>query len=233
MILWRYLSYYVPCPPILTLIATATAIFAVESGGEIPWGVDYGATPLLIFQAWDQLLAGNISLGVVHSLSTLFTALFLHGDAEHLLFNMAFLWIFGALAAQHLGYTRAFFLFFLFGACGNIVQTLLNPTSEIPIVGASGAILGFEGLYLGLAMVWDLEWPDIWPLARPIHPMQLGLFTMLGVAFDLISVTNHSSDGIAYGAHVGGFLSGLLVARFVTLLYPTHAAYLLKHPLQA
>jgi membrane associated rhomboid family serine protease len=232
MTLWRTLSYYFPCPPILTIIALATAVFAVESGRELSWGNDYGATPLLLFQAWDQLLAGNVDLSVVSTLSTLFTALFLHGDSEHLLLNMVFLWIFGALAARHLGYPRAFFLFFLFGACGNILQALLNPASPIPIIGASGAILGFEGLYLGLAMVWDLEWPDIWPLARPIHPMQLGLFTMMGVGFDITSVMNNAQDGIAYGAHVGGFLCGIGVARIITLLYPTHEEYQMKNPVQ-
>ena len=142
---------------------------------------------------------------------------------------MIFLWAFGSLCADLLGYTRVFLLFFLFGAVGNIVQTLLNPGSPIPVVGASGSILGFEGLYLGLAMVWDLKWPDVWPLAHAIPPMQLGLFAMIGVAFDVFSLMNHA-QGVAYGAHLGGFLTGLFIARMCTLLYPTHEQYLFKNP---
>lgn len=229
MNLWRYLSFYVPCPPIIVLVAVATAVFAIESGQELPWNLAYGAIPSLVLQAWDQLLGGEMSLVILHHLATLLTAVFLHGDPQHLLGNMAFLWIFGGLAARHLGYTKTFLLFFFFGICGNIAQTLLNPTSEIPIIGASGAVLGFEGLYLGLALVWDLDWPDIWPLARPIHPLQLACFAVLGVTFDLISVMSQAQDGIAYGAHVGGFLCGLFAARLITLRYPTHTIYLMKN----
>ena len=229
MTLWRSLAHYIPCPPILILIAVSTAIFAVQNGRGLPWGTDYGAVPLLINQAWHQLLAGHLNLGVVGTLATLVTAVFLHAGAEHLLYNMVFLWVFGSLCAQTLGYGRVFGLFFLFGACGNVMQTLLNPSSPIPIVGASGAILGFEGLYLGLAMVWDLKWPDIWPLAHAIPPMQLAFFAVIGVVFDAFSLMNHA-QGVAFGAHLGGFLTGLLVARLFTLLYPTQSKYLFKNP---
>lgn len=233
MNLWRTLSYYIPCPPILVLIGISTAIFAVELGSAVPWAMEWGAVPLFITQAWNQVLAGELGWGAgwgaIHAFLTLITAVFLHGDAEHLLYNMVFLWIFGSLCAELLGYTRTFLLFFFLGACGNIAQTLLNPGSPIPIVGASGAILGFEGLYLGLAMVWTLRWPDVWPLARPIPPMQLGLFAIIGVVFDAFSLMNHA-QGVAYGAHLGGFLTGLFMARLITLRHPTHEQYLFSNP---
>ena len=161
--------------------------------------------------AWTGLLAGQWSLTIVGVLSTLLTALFLHGDIEHLLYNMVFLWAFGSLTSGHLGKWWALGLFFVCGACGNMVQTCMNPNSPIPIIGASGAICGFEGIYLGLAMRWQLPWPDVWPLAHPIPPMQLVAFAVIGVLLDAYSLMNFEQR-IAYGAHLGGFLSGVAIA---------------------
>ena len=211
-------------PTIAGIIVVATLIFLFKEATGAAWAWRYGTTPVILQHAWASLLAGSWSLAKVGTLSTLGTALFLHGDIEHLLYNMVFLWAFGSLTSEFLGKWWALGLFFVCGACGNIMQTWLNPNSPIPIIGASGAICGFEGIYLGLAMRWRLPWPDVWPLAHPIPPMQLAAFAVLGVLLDAYSLMNFEQR-IAYGAHLGGFFSGLLIAAILTQVCSTASAF--------
>ena len=176
----------------------------------------FGTIPVLVVDAWNQL--GSGSLFGSGRLLTVVSALFMHGGAGHFANNMLFFWAFGSLAVQHLGRWNAVALFLFCGICGNIMQILLNPASTIPIIGASGSVSGLEGIYLGLAIFWRLPWPDVPPLARPIHPLQLCAFALLGAIIDLVSVMG-PSQGVAFGAHLGGFVSGLVVARLVTWIY--------------
>jgi membrane associated rhomboid family serine protease len=209
---------------ILGLIAVAAVVFLFEQTRDVPLSQTYGATPSLVHRAWAALADGRMSALVAQAFSRLVTALFLHGDIEHILYNMVFLWAFGYLVSQHLGQWWALAVFFVCGVCGNIVQVLLNADSMAPIIGASGAVCGFEGVYLGLALRWQLPDPDVWPLAHPIPPLQLAAFAAIGLLGDLYFLTDQT-QGIAYGAHVGGFLSGLAIAAVVTTVYPTLAAY--------
>ena len=212
------------CPTIAAIILLATVVFLFEEVTGAVLARQYGTTPEKIQLAWTGLLAGQWGLPTLGTLSTLVTALFLHGDIEHLLYNMVFLWAFGSLTSRHLGKWWALGLFLVCGVCGNLLQTWMNPNSPIPIIGASGAICGFEGIYLGLAMRWKLSWPDVWPLAHPIPPMQLVAFAVLGVLFDVYSLMNFEQR-IAYGAHLGGFLSGVAIAALLTQVYPTESAF--------
>ena len=75
--------------------------------------------------------------------------------------------------------------------------------------------MGFEGAYLGLAVRWSLPWPRIWPIAHPIPPMRLVILAVVGFGFD-ISGTITGTPGIAYGAHLGGFIAGLFLTSFIT-----------------
>ena len=202
----------------------AGLVFCVVEALDLPWVFDYGARPVEFHQVGFAWRDGQLTANSVGIFSKLFTSLFLHGGPEHIVHNMVFLWTFGSLTAQLLGKWWALALFFVCGACGNILQICLNLESPIPIVGASGAICGFEGVYLGLALRWALAWPDVWPLARPIPPMQLAAFAILGVAFDLYSLVNHA-QGVAYGAHLGGFLSGLIIGVIITWAYPAHGTF--------
>lgn len=82
------------------------------------------------------------------------------------------------------------------------------------------AVCDFKGVYLVLALRWALSWPDVWPLAYPIPPLQLGVFALLGVGYDIYSMMNQQ-QGIAFGAHVGGFLAGLTIAAIITQMFAT------------
>lgn len=184
----------------------------------------FGATPGFVVGAWSQLMSGEATPGSIWWLGTLVTALFMHANAGHFANNMLFLWAFGSLAVQHLGRWQAVGLFLVCGVCGNVAQTLLNIASPIPTIGASGAISGLEGIFLGLAVLWHLPWPDVWPLAQPIHPLQLGAFAVLGTVLDLAGVMG-PDRGIAFGAHLGGFASGLLIAILITRVYRSREAF--------
>jgi membrane associated rhomboid family serine protease len=209
---------------ILAIIAAAALVFVVEQAGDADFAPDYGAVPSLVCDAWRDALAGNMNASVPRHLSRLATAIFVHGDFEHILYNMLYLWAFGYLVAQHLGQWWALAAFLATGICGNVLQVLLNAQSMVPIIGASGAVCGFEGIYLGLALRWQLPDPDVWPLAHPVPPLQLGAFAVVGFIGDMYFLTDHTQH-IAFGAHVGGFLSGLAIAAVVTTVYPTRAAY--------
>jgi len=209
---------------IFGLIALCAIVFAGEQAQQTSWAEDYGAVPSLIVPAFRELISGHGSFSIVRDLSRLVTAIFLHGDVQHILYNMVFLWTFGYLTSQILGQWRALVIFLICGVCGNIVQVWFNVESPVSIIGASGAICGFEGLYLGLAVQWRLPYAEVWPLAHPVPPMQVGAFALIGFVGDMVLLANHDQQ-IAYGAHLGGLLTGVVIAAVITTVYPTIDAY--------
>jgi rhomboid family protein len=206
------------------IIAVAVIVFAVEQVRDTSFAETGGTIPTQVRAAASAVMAGHFSLAEAKTFSTLVTSIFLHGDVEHILFNMIFLWTFGILASEVLGQWWALAVFIACGICGAIVHTLLNADSSVPMIGASGAISGLEGLYLGLALRWQLPWPAVWPLAHPVPPLQLGAFAIVGFVGDLLLFANHEAH-IAYGAHLGGFLAGVAIAAVLTTVYPTLHAF--------
>ena len=163
---------------------------------------------------------GDAEPSTLRVLLTMVSGLFLHGGPAHLIMNMVFLWMFGSLVSQYLGRWWALGSFFVCGIAGFVVHVMLNRDSAIPCIGASGAVTGFEGMYLALALQWRLSWADVWPLSRPVPPEQLGLFAIVGLGADLWGLTQQD-QGIAFGAHIGGFVMGLILAGTITQLYPS------------
>jgi membrane associated rhomboid family serine protease len=151
-------------------------------------------------------------------------AMFLHGGWLHLGANLAFLLVFADDVETAMPRRRFLALYLLCGLVATLAQTAATPRSTVPMIGASGAIAGLEGLYLGIALRWQLPNAEVWPLAYPVPAMQLGLFAVVGFVGDLLLFANHDQH-IAYGAHLGGFLSGLLIAAVITTIYPTLYEY--------
>jgi len=222
---WKTQIRRVPHPEIAALIAVCVLVFVVSEAFLPRASFQFGATPAQLRRVPVEIMQGSVNSRTLKAVGTLFTALLVHAGIEHLAYNMVFLWTFGSLTCQFLGPWRAVACFFVCGACGNLLEVTLNPQSLAPIVGASGAVYGFEGIYLGLALRWELPWPEVWPLAHAVPPLQLGLFALVGVGFDVYALTQHGPRHIAYGAHLGGFGAGLLIAIVVTLWYPTRHAY--------
>lgn len=147
--------------------------------------------------------------------SHLITSMFLHGSWMHLLGNMWFLWIFGNNIEDSMGRVRFIAFYLLTGLAAAFGQVLTNPASVIPMVGASGAISGVMGGYLILyprVRVYALV-----PIFVFITSIALPAWVMLGYWFliQFVSGLASSSDlgGVAFWAHIGGFVAGVLLIK--------------------
>ena len=144
-------------------------------------------------------------------LLSVFVSMFLHGGWLHLGGNMLFLWVFGNNVEDKLGWFFYLLLYLVGGAVAMATQVAADPSSTVPVIGASGAIATVMGAYL----VW-------FPRARVltviliffIFPFELPAWIVLSVWFVLQFFTGPSSD-VAYMAHVGGFVFGVVVAALV------------------
>ena len=157
--------------------------------------------------------------------ATVFTSMFLHGGWMHLGGNLLYLWIFGDNVEDALGRGRFVAFYLLCGVGAALVQTVSETTSLIPMIGASGAISGVLGAYLRLfphARVRVLV-----PLFIVFYTIRVPAWVVLGLwfLFQLASsaMIQPGQGGVAFFAHIGGFLSGLIL---VGLLMPRRNARL-------
>ena len=144
---------------------------------------------------------------------TLITSMFLHSGWAHLLGNLWFLWLFGGTVEERLGPRRFASFYLLSGLAAAGLQLLVDPSSVLPMVGASGAIAGVLGAYLWFspqARVMMLFF--FVPFELPAWAVILGWFG-LQVFQGFQSLTMESGLGVAFFAHIGGFLAGLGQAR--------------------
>ncbi|MES2980733.1 MAG: rhomboid family intramembrane serine protease [Verrucomicrobiota bacterium] len=198
---------------LLLLIVAMGLIFLLQVLlGEGFYG-KYMTIPTEVLAEWQNLRDGYFQEIAWIEIFTLFSAALLHGSPEHLIGNMIFLWIFAALAVELLGSRVMLFTFIFTAITGSIVHIALNTDSFIPMLGASGAVMGFEGLYFAMAVRWRLPDPHVWPMSRPIAPGQLAMVGIIGLVFDFMGYTS-CGTGVAYGAHFGGFIGGLLLGSF-------------------
>lgn len=155
------------------------------------------------------------------SLATVFTSMFLHGGLLHLAGNLLYLWIFGDNVEDALGHFRYLLFYLAAGLAAAALQTVLNPASSVPNIGASGAIAGVLGgyfvLYPRARVVTLVPLIFLFPLIEvPAALYLLFWFLMqfwMGSA-NLASAARHpEAGGVAWWAHVGGFLAGVLLVR--------------------
>jgi rhomboid family protein len=149
----------------------------------------------------------------------LFTCMFLHGGVLHILGNMWFLWIFGANVEDRFG-SVAYLLFYLVcGVASSIAQLVFSWGSHIPSLGASGAISGVLGAYVALfpgsRILTLVPLFIIWFTARIPAVIFIGLWFIVQFLSGLSSLGAAASGGVAWWAHIGGFLVGLILARIV------------------
>ena len=143
---------------------------------------------------------------------SILTSMFLHGSIAHIGFNMLFLWVFGNNIEDRLGRMRYIIFYLLCGIAAAYAQSYVFPSSAIPIVGASGAIAGVLGAYLLMfPRAPILTWlPFLIFVVTPVPAWFLiGVWFLLQLSSSLGSVS--SGTGVAYMAHVGGFLTGMLL----------------------
>lgn len=143
---------------------------------------------------------------------TLLTAMFVHGGLLHLGGNMLFLWIFGDNVEDRFGHFRFLFFYLAAGVAASMVHILIEPGSIVPMVGASGAIAGVLGAYFMLFPRAQVQTLVILPLFISMARLPAVLFLGFWFLFQVLSSGLSAGAGIAWFAHIGGFVAGVAVA---------------------
>jgi len=150
------------------------------------------------------------------SLSDLFASMFLHAGFMHIFGNMLFLWIYGDNVEHRLGSFKYLIVYLVTGVAATLFFTLFSLHSMIPMVGASGAISGVLGLYFlwfprNKVRVFLMLFPFFMEVVLLPARLVLGFYLVLDNILPFL-LTSGSGGGVAYGAHIGGFLAGLGIA---------------------
>lgn len=149
-------------------------------------------------------------LELVPAPATVFTSMFLHGDIFHLGGNMLFLWIFADNVEESLGHVRFAVFYALCGVAAAFAQALPDMGSQIPMIGASGAVSGVLGAYLILHPGARVR--VLLPIGFVLKPMYMSALVVLGLWFGLQLLSTllaGGGGGVAFRAHIGGFVAGM------------------------
>ena len=207
----------------VALLVLTVAVWGYDNSlgplGSEAFDERWGAVPARMWDAWHALRASGLSREVVLAALPLVTANFLHAGFSHLAGNMLFFWIFGNAVAEAAGRVLFPVLYLLGGVVAVLVYVRTNPTSDIPMVGASGAIASLEGAYFAFAFRWELPGVHVFPIEGPVPPWILGVAALLNFFMDTQAFFGRVHDTTAYGAHVGGFLGGALMAMVIASLW--------------
>jgi membrane associated rhomboid family serine protease len=179
--------------------------------------VDPGLTEAYAFRP-AELFGRALFQEPLHVVETLFGSMFLHGGYLHIGMNMLFLWVFGDNVEDRMGHLRYLFFYLACGLLAGLVHALFNMTSDIPTVGASGAISGVLGAYLLLFPRARLTVfvPFLWFFG--LMELQALPFIILWFILQFLSgmgALAGQASGIAFWAHIGGFLAGIALCRVV------------------
>ena len=214
-------------PPIATwgLIAVNSMVFLIQIGlrpDELDWFLSHFALiPAAFFDSHNRTLGDYLPF---------VTNMFLHGGWLHLILNMWMLWLLGPSIEDRFGPARYLVFYLAAGVVASVTHAMLNPTSDVPALGASGAIAGILGAYV-----------RIFPFARVVVVVPIVIvpffFEVPGIVFiglwfimqllqgtgELLAPT--TGGGVASWAHVGGFIAGLVLAPVVRRGGPAYRPY--------
>jgi membrane associated rhomboid family serine protease len=161
-------------------------------------------------------VAGDFPSPVV----TLFSSMFLHGSVLHIAGNMLYLWIFGDNVEDTLGHGRFLVFYLLSGLGAALAQTMVSPTSMVPMIGASGAISGVLGAYLVLfpyaTILTLVTFGFFFKFIHIPAIVVLGFWIVLQflygtLTFSASAMGRSDQGGVAWFAHIGGFVAGILL----------------------
>ena len=187
----------------VSIIAVNAVVFLIElAGGDA------------FITRW-SLVPANIVAG--HDWITILSSMFMHAGWEHIIGNMLFLWVFGPEIEDVMGPLRYTIFYLLGGLAATLAQVIIDPASTIPNLGASGAIATVMGAFLityprdQIKTVLFLGW---FASVRFIPALFLVGFWFLTQLFNEVgAVTQINTGGVAYMAHIGGFLFGMVAGR--------------------
>jgi membrane associated rhomboid family serine protease len=217
-------------PPVVTwlLIATNCLVFLLQNSLSPAELEEFLRDFALIPARYTLALAyGDLSAA---DLFPFFSMMFLHGGWLHLIFNMWTLWLFGPTVEDRLGHGRYLAFYLACGLAASIAHVFFNPTSIVPALGASGAIAGVLGCYMRL-----------FPLARVVVVVPIifiplffevyasvfvGLWFLIQIFQGALELVLPSSGGgVAWWAHVGGFVAGLTLGPLLVRSEQRYRAY--------
>jgi len=194
-----------------TLVAACVLVFL----WQFSLGPEAGQRAVYALGVIPAVLLGGAQLPAdliwVPAQLTVFTSMFMHGGWMHLIGNMLYLWIFGDNVEDSMGHGRFAAFYLICGIAAVLAQALPAPGSEIPMIGASGAISGVLGAYV-------LLFPKAHvlvaiPFGFYAHMVRLPAMAVLGFWFflQLLStfITPEGEGGVAFRAHLGGFVAGM------------------------
>jgi len=186
--------------PLVTygLIALNVLVFLMELSGGEPFIIEWSFVPA-------RFLA-NPEVQFI----TIFTAMFMHANALHILGNMLYLWIFGDNVEDRFGHAKFLVFYLACGVAATFAQLFFNPNSQIPNLGASGAISGVLGAYLVLfpqGRVFISGGRGVIPVPALAA---IGIWFLLQVFGGLGSIGAADTGGVAFMAHIGGFVAGFV-----------------------
>ena len=202
-----------PYLTIALIVANALVFFATYFQGDRGFAFatfTYGFVPNLFLNpseysgVWD------------YAWVTPLTSMFMHGGWMHLIGNMVFLWIFGNNIEDYFGPVKFFIFYLLSGIAAVALYTAFNPGSEVPLVGASGAIAGVMGAYLVLHPKAEITCLIVFFIIQFVvlpAKVVLGIWFALQIVMSLLG--SSSGGGVAWLAHVGGFVFGYLILKAV------------------
>ena len=186
----------------LLLIAVNTVVFFEELAGGNAFVRAWSAVPARIMHG--------------HHAVTLLTSMFMHASWMHIIGNMVFLWAFGPEMEDAMGHARYLFFYLFGGLLAMMAQVLADPTSRVPCLGASGAIAAVMGAFIVTYprdRIRSLIFILIFPIRIALIPAVLLIgFWFLIQVFDYGVVADVRTGGVAYMAHIAGFLFGVVTA---------------------
>ena len=216
------------------IVALNVAVFLLQMGmgtdpkSDMEFTLSYGLIPAAatgatseeIVGAWEVHLSDRAKQRIelnanVHSpVITIITSMFMHGGFMHILWNMLFIWIFAANVEGLLGHTRFFIFYLLCGIGAAIAQIISDPSSFIPMIGASGAIAGVLGAYMvsfpKAKVIAFLPFFFWWGMTMRIPAIYyLGFWFLIQLTNGLGTIGLDTTGGVAWFAHIGGFITGI------------------------
>ena len=175
----------------------------------------------LILRARRQLRSADRRRRFMHQATPLpvyfnfLSSMFMHGDIMHIFGNMLFLWIFGDNIENLIGHIRYAIFYIVCGIAAALAQIIMGPDSIIPMLGASGAISGVLGGYMLLFPTRKVR-ALIFRIVTTV-PAYVALGLWIGYQILLGYLTPSGTGGVAYAAHIGGFIAGLVLIKLFAL----------------
>jgi len=212
-----YLTYFI------IALNTVVFLFELSLGAQSHRALnsfmyEFGVVP----RRFEQALAGHSQFTLPGLSLTILTSMFVHASWLHIIGNMWVLWIFGDNIEDYLGHFRFLVFYLVCGFAGAITHILLNAASPVPSVGASGAIAGVMGAYFVLyprarvlTIVPLIIFFTFWWLPAWIVLGYWFLVQFLSGAATSIAESSQTTGGVAFWAHVGGFVSGIVLIKLL------------------